>query len=41
VVSVDVQITLATQDQVNHRMPGKEGQHVIEERNACFDRGFA
>jgi len=41
VVRVHVQITPAVEVQIHDGMPGKQGQHVVEERNAGFDFGPA
>jgi hypothetical protein len=41
VMRIDFQVTIATQSKIHHRMLRKECQHVIEERNACLDRGLA
>ena len=40
-VGVHFEIALASKRQIHHRMFGKQRQHVVEERNAGFDRRLA
>jgi hypothetical protein len=37
-VRIHFQIPFAPQLQIHHRVPGKQGEHVIEKRDPCPDR---
>jgi hypothetical protein len=41
VVRVHGKVAVAFQLQINHSVPGKQRKHVVEERDAGFDGGFA
>ena len=38
---IHLQVAFAPQGQIDHRMLGEKRQHVIEERDAGFDRRLA
>jgi len=38
VMSVHFEIALASKSEIHHRVPGEEGEHVVEERDASLDR---